>query len=60
VDAYAARAYWNLDAAKLPYLKLAADRGLGTTDFESLLKRVASRSGTGSTSAGGLWHTDSR
>jgi uncharacterized protein (DUF362 family) len=43
VDAYAAKAYWNLDAAALPYLKLAADRGLGTTDFESLLKRVASR-----------------
>ena len=36
---------WNLDAAKLPYLKLAADRGLGTTGFESLLKRVASRAG---------------
>jgi uncharacterized protein (DUF362 family) len=45
VDAYAAKAYWNLDAAALPYLKLAADRGLGTTDFESLLKRVASRAG---------------
>jgi hypothetical protein len=31
-----------LDAASLRYLKLASDRGLGTTDFERLLVRVAS------------------
>jgi len=36
VDAWAARAWWNLDAGALPYLKLAAARGLGTADFEKL------------------------
>jgi hypothetical protein len=41
VDAYAAKAYWNLDAASLRYLKLASDRGLGTVDFERLLVRVS-------------------
>jgi uncharacterized protein (DUF362 family) len=40
IDAYAAKAWWNLDAASLHYLKLASDRGLGTTDFERLLVRV--------------------
>jgi hypothetical protein len=42
-DGYAAKAYWNLDAAKLPYLKPASDRGLGTRDFESLLERATER-----------------
>ncbi|HTQ56961.1 MAG TPA: DUF362 domain-containing protein [Bryobacteraceae bacterium] len=36
VDAWAARAWWNLDASQLPYLKLAAARGLGTADPEKL------------------------
>jgi uncharacterized protein (DUF362 family) len=40
VDAYAAKAYWDLDAATLRYLKLASDRGLGATDFERLVVRV--------------------
>ena len=39
LDAYAAKAYWDLDPQKLPYLKLASDRGLGTVNFENL--RVA-------------------
>jgi uncharacterized protein (DUF362 family) len=41
LDAYVAKAYWNLEAAELPYLKLASDRGLGTAAFESLRVRTA-------------------
>lgn len=36
LDAYAAKAYWDLDAAKLPYLQMATERRLGTTEFEKL------------------------
>jgi uncharacterized protein (DUF362 family) len=36
LDAYVAKAYWNLDAEHLPYLQMAADRGLGTVAFEQL------------------------
>lgn len=36
LDAYVAKAYWNLDVASLPYLKLAEDRGLGTYEFEKI------------------------
>lgn len=36
VDAYVAKAYWNLDADALPYLRLAAKRGLGTYEFEKV------------------------
>ena len=36
VDAYVAKAYWNLDVDALPYLKMAAQRGLGTYEFEKL------------------------
>jgi uncharacterized protein (DUF362 family) len=36
LDAYVAKAYWNLDADAMPYLKLAERRGLGRTDFEQL------------------------
>ena len=39
VDAYAADAWWNLDAASLPYLQLAAGRGLGTVQFETVATR---------------------
>jgi hypothetical protein len=35
LDAYVAKAYWNLDAAALPYLKMASERGLGTAQFEN-------------------------
>jgi uncharacterized protein (DUF362 family) len=36
LDAYAARAYWNLDSHTLRYLTLASARHLGTPDFETL------------------------
>jgi uncharacterized protein (DUF362 family) len=41
IDAYVAKAYWNLDAEQLPYLEMAAARGLGTVDFEKLLVKVS-------------------
>ncbi|MEK7408910.1 MAG: DUF362 domain-containing protein [Acidobacteriota bacterium] len=41
IDAYAAKAYWDLDHQRLRYLKLAADRGLGTMDFEKVRTRLA-------------------
>ena len=39
LDAYVAKAYWDLDAERLPYLKLASQRGLGTVKFETLRTR---------------------
>ena len=36
IDAYVAKAYWNIDPEKMPYLNMAAARGLGTVDFSSL------------------------
>ena len=42
LDAWAARAWWNLDASALPYLQLAAARGVGTPDFEKLRISVPS------------------
>ena len=36
LDAWTAAAYWNLPAERLPYLQLAAERGLGTAAFETL------------------------
>jgi uncharacterized protein (DUF362 family) len=36
LDAWVAKAYWNLDPEHLPYLGMAANRGLGTVDFETL------------------------
>ena len=36
IDAYVAKAYWDLDAAQLPYLQLARERGLGTPEFDKL------------------------
>ena len=36
LDTYVAKAYWNLDPEHLPYLQMAANRGLGTTAFETL------------------------
>ena len=41
LDAYVAKAYWNLDAERLPYLQLAADRGLGSVEFEKLAMKVS-------------------
>ena len=40
LDAYVAKAYWDLDAGQLPYLQLAQARGLGTTIFENVRTRV--------------------
>ena len=39
LDAYAAKAYWDLDWHTLRYLKLASDRRLGTVDFEAARTR---------------------
>lgn len=36
IDAYAAKAWWNLDPAQLPYLEMAAARGLGTVEYDKL------------------------
>jgi uncharacterized protein (DUF362 family) len=36
LDACVAKAYWNLEAEHLPYLQMAANRGLGTVEFEKL------------------------
>ncbi len=36
IDTYVAKAYWNLDPEHLPYLQMAAERGLGTVDFDRL------------------------
>lgn len=36
IDAYAAKAWWNLDPAQLPYLEMAQARGLGTVDYDKL------------------------
>jgi uncharacterized protein (DUF362 family) len=36
IDAYVAKAYWDLDPERLPYLQMAAARGLGTVDFAAL------------------------
>ncbi len=36
LDAYAAKAWWNLDPAQLPYLQMAAARSLGTVDYDKL------------------------
>ena len=39
LDAYAAKAYWDLDWHTLRYLKLASERGLGTLSFETARSR---------------------
>ena len=41
LDAYVAKAFWDLDSRTLRYLKLASDRNLGTLNFETLRTRVA-------------------
>ncbi|MFZ0953215.1 MAG: DUF362 domain-containing protein [Candidatus Sulfotelmatobacter sp.] len=42
LDAYVAKAYWNLEVSSLPYLKMASQRGLGTYEFGKLRTRVRS------------------
>ena len=39
LDAYAAKAYWDLDWRTLRYLQLASERQLGTLNFESVRTR---------------------
>ena len=41
IDAYVAKAWWNLDPEHLPYLTMAAARGLGTVDYDKLLLKVS-------------------
>jgi uncharacterized protein (DUF362 family) len=41
LDAYVAKAYWNLDPEHLPYLQMAANRGLGTVEFEKLAVKTS-------------------
>jgi uncharacterized protein (DUF362 family) len=41
IDAYVAKAYWNLDPEHLPYLQMAAARGLGTVDFAALPVKIS-------------------
>jgi uncharacterized protein (DUF362 family) len=36
LDAWVAKAWWNLEPQQLPYLGMAEARGLGTVDFEKL------------------------
>jgi len=40
IDAWVAKSYWNLDPERLPYLEMAANRGLGTVDFEKLPGKI--------------------
>jgi uncharacterized protein (DUF362 family) len=41
LDAYVAKAYWNLSPAQMPYLLMAAARGLGTVEFEKLQVKIS-------------------
>jgi uncharacterized protein (DUF362 family) len=41
IDAYVAKAWWNLDPEHLAYLEMAAARGLGSVDYDKLLVRVS-------------------
>jgi uncharacterized protein (DUF362 family) len=40
LDAYVAKAFWNLEVSRLPYLKMAANRGLGTYEFEKVRTQI--------------------
>jgi len=40
LDAYAAKAYWNLDVSGLPYLRMAYQRGLGIYEFERIRTKI--------------------
>ncbi len=42
IDAYAAKAWWDLDARRLPFLRLADARGLGRMDFEQVRTKLLS------------------
>jgi uncharacterized protein (DUF362 family) len=36
LDAWVAKSWWNLDADRLPYLGMAANRGLGTVGYDKM------------------------
>jgi len=40
IDAYVAKAYWNLDADALPYLGFASKKGLGTLEFDKVRSKI--------------------
>ncbi|MFZ0960104.1 MAG: DUF362 domain-containing protein [Terriglobia bacterium] len=40
LDAYVAKAYWDIEPSQLRYLRLAQDRGLGTMDFAKVRTEV--------------------
>lgn len=40
LDAYVAKAYWEMDAEALPCLKFAHQRGLGTQKFEEIRTKI--------------------
>ena len=41
IDAYVAKSYWDLDAGQLPYLQLAAARGLGSAGIQNHAIKVS-------------------
>ena len=41
IDAYAAKAFWDLNPEQMPYLQMAAARGLGTVDFDKLPVKIS-------------------
>jgi len=40
LDAYVAKAFWNLEVSDLPYLTMAAARGLGTFEFDKVRTQI--------------------
>ncbi len=42
LDAYIAKVWWNIEPGQLPYLQMAANRGLGTTDYDKLRVKFSS------------------
>lgn len=48
IDAYVAKAYWNIDAEQLPYLTMAAARGLGAVEFDKQTVKVSPMAATDS------------
>ena len=43
LDAWVAKSWWNLDPEHLPYLGMAADRGLGTVAYEAVPLAIAGK-----------------
>lgn len=41
LDTYVAKAYWDLEPEHLPYLQMAANRGLGTTEYDKVQVRYS-------------------